>query len=129
LFRRDIQPTLDHIGIGEGSPTAGASGARPFTAGGSATSTSRTSLPAAEACAYRDNRPLAEVDVELVLVPIGYGALLVIDGGLHDAAGRLHGAGLGDVNQIGHGAGDGKRGAGLNGDQQAAVTDELFQIG
>src|SRR5262249_25277227 len=64
LLRRDIQPPWDHMGIGEGSPTAGASGARPFTAGGSATSTSRTSLPAAEACAYRDNRPLAEVDVE-----------------------------------------------------------------
>src|ERR1700687_892719 len=84
---------------------------------------------AAEIAADGDDGSLAEIDVELVVVTVSDGAFLVVDGGEHDAAGRLHAARLRDIHHFRHAAGNRQRSAGLHGDEQAAVTDKALKIG
>src|SRR5207253_8532987 len=67
--------------------------------------------------------------VELVVVAVSDGAFLVVDGRDDDAAGRLHGAGVGNIDHLGHAASNGKRGTRLHGEQEPAVTDKALEIG
>src|SRR5947207_955434 len=79
--------------------------------------------------AHGDDRTLPKIDVELVVVAVGDGAFLVVHGGQDDAAGRLHGARVGDVHHFRHTAGDGHGSAALHGHEQAAFADKALEIG
>src|SRR6266849_3857449 len=84
---------------------------------------------AAEIAADGDDGTGAKINIKLIVVAVGDGAFFVVNGGKYDAAGGLHGAGIGNVHHFGHAAGDGERSAGLHGDEQAAFADEALQIG
>src|SRR4029077_12058696 len=62
-------------------------------------------------------------------VAVGDGAFLVVDGGEHDAAGRLHGARVRNIHHFGHPSGNGERSTGLHRDEQPAFADEPLEIG
>src|SRR5712672_2410707 len=123
FLRRLIRASLDDVGIGSSATSTGAPGA----AGAFVRSTSATG--AAEISADGDDRTLSEIDVEFVVVAVSDGTFLIVNGGENDAAGSLHGAGIGDIHPFGHAASDGKRGASLYGDEQAALTDKALEIG
>src|SRR5437016_1120519 len=116
LFGGLVGAGLDDVRIAGGAASAGTRGsARVFI--GSTTWT-------AEIAADSDDGTLAKIDVELIVVTVSDGAFLVVDGGEHDAARGLHGAGVGNVDHFRHAAGDGERSAGLHRDEQAAFADE-----
>ncbi len=76
-----------------------------------------------------DDGSLAKIDVELVVVTVSDGAFLVVDHRKHDAAGRLHGAGIGNVHHFRHTAGNGERSARLHSYEQTAFANKAFKIG
>src|SRR6266576_584716 len=121
FFGRLVRAGLDDVRIAGGAASAGTRGSACVVSG----STTWT----AEIAADSDDGTLAKIDVELIVVTISDGAFLVVDGGEHDAAGGLHGAGVGNIDHFRHAAGDGQRSARLHSDEQAAIADKALQIG
>src|SRR5713226_4413430 len=106
LFGRLVSAALNYVGVAGGAASAGTRGSA-FVG---------PSAGATEIAGDGDDGSLAKIDVELVVVTVSDGAFLVVDHGEYDAAGRLHGAGVGYVHHFGHAAGDRKRCTGLHSD-------------
>src|SRR6266404_5393865 len=121
LFGRVVSAALNYVGV--------AGGAAPAGTRGSACSFVGATAGTAEIAANSNDGTLAKIDVELIVVTVSDGAFLIVDGGEHDAAGGLHGAGVGNIDHFRHAAGDGQRSAALHSDEQAAITDKALHIG